>query len=94
MLDGTTYHLPLARGWTTYEIQKAGETDPGKDPQDTSKPQDTNEPQGTDKTSDPSKGEEEAIKTGDTAQASLWIYSGIAALLVIAATIVYRRKRR
>lgn len=94
VLDGTTYHLPLARGWTTYEIQKAGETDPGKDPQDTSKPQDTNEPQGTDKTSDPSKGEEEAIKTGDTAQASLWIYSGIAALLVIAATIVYRRKRR
>ena len=27
VLDGQTYHLPLARGWTTYEIKAKG-TDP------------------------------------------------------------------
>lgn len=107
ILDGQVYHLPLARGWTTYEIQPA-KTDPenpddqkpgGQDPDnqkpDGQKPGDNDQSDNKkdpDKTSGKTdKGAKESVKTGD--ETPILLPAGFM-ILALGAGIAVIRKRR
>ena len=107
-LDGETYSLPLARGWTTYTIQDKDDPEnpnpenPGSDnPGQNLKPnQNLNNNKNTTKNININKStngkasNKAAARTGD--QSPVWMYTllSLAALAVIAAVICKRRFRR
>ena len=97
VLDGQTYHLPLARGWTMYEIKAKG-TDP-QNP-DEQKPNDQNpddqKPGNTGSTGNKGEnkkpaGEKGAVKTGDESPIMLPVICMVAAMGI---GIVVLRKRK
>lgn len=106
-LDGETYSLPLARGWTTYTIQAKDDPEnpnpenPGSDnPGQNLKPnQNLNNNKNTTKNININKStngkasNKAAARTGD--QSPVWMYTllSLAALAVIAAVICKRRFR-
>lgn len=92
VLDGQTYHLPLARGWTTYEIKAKG-TNPQKP--DDEKP-DGQKPGNTGSTGNKGEnkkpaGEKGAVKTGDESPIMLPVICMVAAMEI---GIVVLRKRK
>ena len=108
-LDGETYSLPLARGWTTYTIQAKDDPENPKpenpDPENPDKPDpgtpdDPNNNKNTTKNININKStngkaaNKAAARTGD--QSPVWMYTllSLAALAVIAAVICKRRFRR
>lgn len=104
VVDGETYHLPFARGWTTYEIKSEESGDQGKENPDKEKPDNGN----TNKTdsgkensknpdtgkSDHSDNTQKAAKTGDTAPTvQLMVVMGIA-LVIIGGIVVFKIKKQ
>ena len=107
-LDGETYSLPLARGWTTYTIQDKDDPEnpnpenPGSDnPGQNLKPnhnlnnnKNTTKNININKSTNGKASNKAAARTGD--QSPVWMYTllSLAALAVIAAVICKRRFRR
>ena len=97
-LDGETYSLPLARGWTTYTIQaKEDPENPGqnlKPNQNLNNNKNITKNININKSTNGKVSNKAAARTGD--QSPVWMYTllSLAALAVIAAVICKRRFRR
>lgn len=95
VVDGETYHLPLARGWTTYEIRKQTSTDPGEEDPDKNPDKDqsgTKKPD-TDKTGTTTD-TKKAAKTGDTAPVVPLIAVMGGACVIIAAVVIFKIRHK
>lgn len=91
VVDGETYHLPLARGWTTYEIQS--QKSEGSDKEDPDKELTDDKNTGTtdnDKNNSRKPDEGKAAKTGDTAPMTALMAIMSIAGIIIAVVIVMK----
>lgn len=92
VLDGQTYHLPLARGWTTYEIKAQGSDsqNPDEPKPDGQKPGNAGSTGNQGENKKPA-GEKGAAKTGDE---SPIMWSVICMMAAMGLGIVVLRKRK
>lgn len=95
-VDGTVYHIPLSRGWTSYTIQPASS---GEDPQnpdgenpDTEKPGGPEDTGKTDKTKTADKTQKK-VNTGDSSPVLFYTILLAGSAVAAGAVLIKRRKR-